>query len=65
MEMTAQWRVMKTDGDKAILQKDICTLHHPGFKLKSEKSSEKAKRASSEGASSFHNKESASVSSGP
>lgn len=34
MEMTAQWRAMKTDGDKAILQKDICTLHHPGFKLK-------------------------------
>lgn len=43
MEMTTQWRAMKTDGDKAILQKDICTLHHPGFKLKSEKSSEKAK----------------------
>lgn len=65
MEMTAPWRAMKTDGDKAILQKDICKVHHPGFKLKSEKSSEKAKRTSSEGESSFHNKESASVLSAP
>lgn len=60
--MTAHLRAMKTDSDKAILQKNTCTLHHPGFKLKSEKSPEKAERARAEGTSLLH-KESVPVSS--